>query len=88
MKSVRLISFTCELLVLNMNNNPNFMRIYIYILNIYPFGDRQTVGEHMIFLPPYVKQKSFIGKFLILVQRRKNKRCKYAQKTANLLVDF
>lgn len=88
MKSVRLISFTCELLVLNMNNNPNFMRIYLYILNIYPFGDRQTVGEHITFLPPYVKQKSFIGKLLILVQRRKNKRCKYEQKFANLLVDF
>lgn len=88
MKSVRLISFTCGLLILNMNSNPNFMRIYIYILNIYPFGDRQTVGEHITFLPPYVKQKSFIGKLLILVQRRKNKRCKYEQKTANLLVDF
>lgn len=55
---------------------------------MYPFGDRQTVGEHMTFLPPYVKQKSFIGKLLILVQRRKNKRCKYEQKIANLLVDF
>ena len=55
---------------------------------MYPFGDRQTVGEHITFLPPYVKQKSFIGKLLILVQRRKNKRCKYEQKTANLLVDF
>lgn len=45
MKSVRLISFTCGLLILDMNNNSNFMRIYLYILNIYPFGDRQTVGE-------------------------------------------
>jgi len=71
-----------------MNNNPNFMGVYIYILNMYPFGDRQTVGEHITFLPPYVKQKSFIGKLLILVQRRKNKRCKYKQKIANLLVDF
>ena len=88
MKSVRLISFTCRLLILNMNNNSNFMRIYLYILNIYPFGDRQTVGEHITFLPPYVKQKSFIGKLLILVQQRKNKRCKYEQKIANLLVDF
>lgn len=57
------------------------MRIYLYILNIYPFGDRQTVGEHITFLPPYVKQKSFIGKLLILVQRRKNERCKYEQKS-------
>lgn len=64
------------------------MEIYIYILNMYPFGDRQNVGEHITFLPPYVKQKSFIGKLLILVQRRKNKRCKYEQKIANLLVDF
>jgi len=88
MKSVRLISFTCGLLILDMNNNSNFMRIYLYILNIYPFGDRQTVGEHITVLPPYVKQKSFIGKLLILVQRRKNKRCKYEQKIANLLVDF
>ena len=64
------------------------MRINIYILNMYTFGDRQTVGEHITFLPPYVKQKSFIGKLLILVQRRKNRRCKYKQKTANLLVDF
>lgn len=55
---------------------------------MYPFGDRQTVGEHITVLPPYVKQKSFIGKLLILVQRRKNKRCKYEQKIANLLVDF
>lgn len=55
---------------------------------MYTFGDRQTVGEHITFLPPYVKQKSFIGKLLILVQRRKNRRCKYKQKTANLLVDF
>lgn len=64
------------------------MGIYIYILNLYPFGDRQTVGEHMTFLPPYVKQKSFIGKLLILVQQRKNKCCKNKQKIANLLVDF
>lgn len=55
---------------------------------MYPFGDRQNVGEHITFLPPYVKQKSFIGKLLILVQRRKNERCKYKQKTAILLVDF
>lgn len=64
------------------------MGIFIYILNMYRLADRQTVGEHMTFSPPNVKLKSFIGKLLILVQRRKNKRCKYEQKTANLLVDF